>query len=777
MALPPSAIPVQGAFFMHDDETTFQLSSRNSDVRPVLKGVAAHGRIQGVLFELTLRQTYRNDSDQVLEVIYTFPVPTTAAVLGFATTLNGERLVGNVLPREEAEAVYEDALEQGDAPALLERGAEGLHTANLGNLKPNDEIIVEVRYAHLLHYDQGRLRLAIPTTIAPRYGDPAAAGVATHQIPEVSCEASYPLSLAIDINGALAAAALETPTHAFTREARGDGGLHLELAADAVLDRDVVLVLLPASSRSPALALTTDPYNAHSPHVAMASLEVPSAPPRECITLKVLIDCSGSMAGSSMQSARQAVGSVLQGLQSGDSVSYSRFGTEVVHDLAPQLWNEAAKVMLEQHVAGTDADMGGTEMDAALRAVLALPSHEAQSTKGAAADILLITDGETWHSEPLVKVARDSGQRIFAIGVGHAHAESVVRKIALSTGGACEFATPGEQLGAAALRMLARARQEAVNDLRIDWSQDPVWEIKPQGGVFGGDTFVGIAGFTAPVHQASVYLHRASRWEVTTAVVPSDAASHLDLEGDALVRLASALRLERGDLAEAQARALAVQYQLLSNYTHCVLVHEREAEDQAQEPSQTHVVPSMRAHDWHGSASASASLVMHPRSQGRGVVYSRRPFESFLGSVADACISYSLSTSDHDPMPAHWLRPVFDALLAAKRHMDCSGSLDNAMKSQHFHRYVYKSIDKVVAQGVRREDAWILLAQWVARNDAGFHDYEGLVELVDGMPDLPHEAREKADRVFDRLLAHEPPKRIRAPRAERLQSALSGKGR
>jgi hypothetical protein len=73
---------------MHDDETTFSLSSRNADVRPVLLGVDAHGRIQGVLFELTLRQTYRNDSDQVLEVIYTFLVPPSTAVLGFATTLN-----------------------------------------------------------------------------------------------------------------------------------------------------------------------------------------------------------------------------------------------------------------------------------------------------------------------------------------------------------------------------------------------------------------------------------------------------------------------------------------------------------------------------------------------------------------------------------------------------------------------------------------------------------------------------------------------------------------
>jgi len=45
----------------------------------------------GVLFDLTLRQTYRNTSDSVLEVVYTFPLPTQAVLMGFASELNGER--------------------------------------------------------------------------------------------------------------------------------------------------------------------------------------------------------------------------------------------------------------------------------------------------------------------------------------------------------------------------------------------------------------------------------------------------------------------------------------------------------------------------------------------------------------------------------------------------------------------------------------------------------------------------------------------------------------
>ena len=163
---------------MKNETRAFGLSSRRPGTAvPVLTGVRADGRLDGVLFELTLRQTYRNTSDKVLEVVYTFPLPTRAVLLGFASELNGERKVGAVVGKPAAERRYEEALAQGDAPVMLEALGDGLHTANIGNLKPGDELSLEVRFAQALAFEQGRLRLAIPTTIAPRYGNAASAGL------------------------------------------------------------------------------------------------------------------------------------------------------------------------------------------------------------------------------------------------------------------------------------------------------------------------------------------------------------------------------------------------------------------------------------------------------------------------------------------------------------------------------------------------------------------------------------------------------------------------
>ena len=78
---------------MNVEKNAFVLANRDGDApNPVLIGVNAEGRLDGVLFELALRQTYRNTSAKVLEVVYTFPLPHQAVLLGFARS--EERRVG-----------------------------------------------------------------------------------------------------------------------------------------------------------------------------------------------------------------------------------------------------------------------------------------------------------------------------------------------------------------------------------------------------------------------------------------------------------------------------------------------------------------------------------------------------------------------------------------------------------------------------------------------------------------------------------------------------------
>jgi Ca-activated chloride channel family protein len=424
---------------MLDESKVFGLANcEHGAPAPVLTGVQANGRLDGVLFELTLRQSYRNTSDRVLEVVYTFPLPHQAVLLGFASELNGVRKVGTIVAKREAERQYEEALAEGDAPVMLEALADGMHTANIGNLKPGDEMALEVRFAQLLTFEQGRLRLAIPTTIAPRYGSAESAGLQPQQVPQASLMAEYPLVLSITVAGSLATGTVECPTHGFAREAV-DGGLRLDLAPGAWLDRDVVIVLTPREPLPSLVIQARDTVPQAAPVVVMAALQPPVTAPRQRIALKLLVDCSGSMGGDSIASARVALHGALAGLTEHDQVSVSRFGSTVEHVLAPSACTPQTLRRLKPAVDAIDANLGGTEMEAALKAVFALPV----SRDCAGADVLLVTDGEIWQAQEMIAAARASGHRVFAIGVGSSPAEGVLRSLAEATGGACEFATPG----------------------------------------------------------------------------------------------------------------------------------------------------------------------------------------------------------------------------------------------------------------------------------------------------------------------------------------------
>jgi Ca-activated chloride channel family protein len=144
----------------------------------------------------------------------------------------------------------------------------------------------------------------------------------------VSLEAEYPLLLAVTACGALARATAECPTHP-VRVSSNEEGLRIELGDGARLDRDVVLLFTPpqaeleghgallslgadrfldAAALDPQLELDVDTGATPKlpPVVAVAAFTLP--PIEEAaerpVRLKLLVDCSGSMSGDSIASAR-----------------------------------------------------------------------------------------------------------------------------------------------------------------------------------------------------------------------------------------------------------------------------------------------------------------------------------------------------------------------------------------------------------------------------------------------------------------------------------------
>jgi Ca-activated chloride channel family protein len=582
------------------DETAVLRSTQGEAMS--LLGVTACGKAVGLHFELAVEQRYRNATGSNLEVVYTFPLPISAVLLDLEVRLGGKTLKGVVVEKSTGEARYEEALDKGDTAILLEQAGDGLYTVNFGNLMAGEEATIAYRYAERLHFEHGSVRLTIPTVIAPRYGDPRAAGLAPHQVPTHDLALGYPFALTLELLGPVALGTLTSPSHGIAVSAI-DGGTVVTLAGGARLDRDFVLVAGDLAGRSLAVvARDGDEY------VAMASFcaEVPPHQAEAPLRLKLLLDCSGSMGGDSIAAAKRALHEILSRLQPQDHFSLSRFGSHVEH-VTPEFGAAEAGAVRQAANAlrRIDADLGGTEMEEALTAVFAL----GEDTSGA--DVLLITDGEVFGADALVARARSAQQRVFVVGIGAAPAEGVLRTLAGATGGACEFIAPNEGVQQAILRMFLRLRAPRIARAEVAWPVAPRWVTPLPTGLFGGETVHVYAGFAAPPQgTATLALLPAGAGQVLRDTVALPAAV---LDEPSLPRMAAALRIESAGKDEAL--ALALRHQLLTAQTNCVIVHERAEGEKATDLPQLQKVAQMHAAGWGGMGTVcSARLVSPPAS-------------------------------------------------------------------------------------------------------------------------------------------------------------------
>jgi Ca-activated chloride channel family protein len=566
----------------------------------VLQSVRAEGSIKGLLFELMVEQHYLNAGAGNIEAVYTFPVPWQAVLLGVECVLGDKVLQGTIAAKADGERAYEDALEDGDTAVMVERVGDGMYSVNVGNLLPGERALIRFRYAQLLSFAQGQVRLVVPTVIGPRYGNPGAAGLQPHQAPATDLRADYPFALSITLHGEMADATLSSPTHPVAVR-RVDAGLSVSLGGDARLDRDFVLLAEGLAGRS----LSTAGRDGDA-WVALASFcpQAAEAPPAQPLKLKILVDCSGSMNGDRIDAARRALREVLANLEPADRFSFSRFGSDVAH-LSASLTPATARAVIAASgwVAATQADMGGTEIREALESVFALAQPEN-------ADVLLITDGDVWEAEELVAHAVRAGQRIFAIGIGSAPASSLLHALAGKTGGACELVAAHTEIENAILRMFRRMRQAPVLEVAVNWDGEPAWQTAPGKLVLGGETQHHFAGFAAALPSGATL-----SWQAGAGAAPQRARAALDKaadenESDTLARVAAACRMAEAPASERH--ALALRYGLVSATTNLILVHQREGlEKPAGLPELRTVAQSLPA-GWGGLGHLRASVHAAP---------------------------------------------------------------------------------------------------------------------------------------------------------------------
>lgn len=573
--------------------------------------------LDGFLASLAIDLSWCNTEEKPIEAVFTFPVPFGAVLLEVTAELAGKRLASVAMPRRAAANRYEDAVAGGDTAVLVEEAAPGLHTVNLGNLGPGETARIGFRYAQLLSWQRDTLVLRIPTTIAPRYGRPA---MAAHAQPQHSLDLVRRARIEVLARGAAAGMNAGSPTHALDT-ARTEAGLRIVPQGGALtLDRDLVIAFRAGAFQPMALRggdgerrLLAACFQPRPPIAASnaAASDASSAAPRGRV-LKVLIDCSGSMQGDSIAQARRALAALLRALGPEDHVALLRFGSSVEQWTPGVVAATPATIAaLQARIETLNADLGGTEMRAAMMAAFALgwPAGAAPL-----AELLLITDGASWDMAAMVAAARASRHRVFTIGVGAAAGEALLRGLADATGGACEMVTPREGMEERVLRQLERMDEPRWR-WRIDWPEGAHdnWPAQP-GSAFAGDSVQVAAWFDrVPEGALRFVLLDESGSEVASqsldlATIPEAATGANGISDIARIAAHGAIAEAPGE--DAVERAL--RYGLLTRETGLVMVAERA--DKQEGLPELRQVAHMVAAGWHGMGSvmqAPAAMPVH----------------------------------------------------------------------------------------------------------------------------------------------------------------------
>jgi hypothetical protein len=321
------------------------------------------------------------------------------------------------------------------------------------------------------------------------------------------------------------------------------------------------------------------------------------------------------MAGDSINAARKALHTVMQEMTEQDWISYSRFGSNVHHELSGlQPCNTTTIKQIATLIDATEADLGGTEMNAALISTFELGVSQGfksicakSENKNCSKDLLLITDGDIWHVEAVIQVAQQSGHRIFAIGVGSAPAESLLREIAEKSGGACELVTPNQDVAVVIVRMFRRMRATRCIEVKVDWGQHPLWQSTLPSTIYGGDTL----HLCARLSSMPEYAPKLT-WLSNTISMHASAAHLQSQSPDLLPRIVASKQIAQLTSLEEQenqeqALELALKYQLVTEQTNLILVHVRDEDKKAEGLPELSKVHQMLAAGWGGAGSESKS--------------------------------------------------------------------------------------------------------------------------------------------------------------------------
>ncbi|HWM91267.1 MAG TPA: marine proteobacterial sortase target protein [Thermoanaerobaculia bacterium] len=574
-------------------------------------GTTIEMRVTGVVARTKVTQVFQNPTKEWLTGVYLFPLPEGAAVDTLRMVVGDRVLEGLVQEKEQARQTLAAAssAECGCKASLLEQLRPGLFTLSVANVGPDETVEIEIGLQQVVRYEQGRFVLRFPTLAPPRYSPPTqVATLAEPEIPQVpvlsGAAPRNPFALHVDLAPGFPLAGLGSSTHdVAVEEDRKHSRWAVDLARGVVpSDGDFVLEWAPAVGREPRAVYFVEEVDGERYSLLMMlppddAQALAGRLPRETI---FVIDNSGSMSGTPLEQAKEALLRGLDRLQPGDWLNVMKFSTlttALFPDSVP-----ATPQTLEQarsFVRGLGPE-GGTEMLPALQLALA-----GRGATGLVRQVIFATDGEVSNEADILAFLPShlGDRRLFTIALGVAPNAAFLRRAAELGRGSFTQITSLAQVAEGMADLFARLESPMLRDIQVQWS-DPAAEAWPARipDLYLGEPLVVSARLGEPGPVAVSGQRSGSSWEDELPAPAPVKGAGLDRlwAGRKVQALMDSLQ-DGGDAEEVRQAVLelGLRHHLVTPYTSLVAVDVQRTAPPGVEPS-SRMIPLNRPRDSDG---------------------------------------------------------------------------------------------------------------------------------------------------------------------------------
>jgi len=420
--------------------------------------------IEGQVATTHVDQVFVNEGRHEVEGTYLFPLPEEAAISEFSMWVDGEKLEGQVLARDEARRIYEDIVRRRKDPALLEYVGRDAFQASIYPIPPGGERRIELEYSQVLPMDNGLVEYVYPLNtekFSPRPLEEVTVNV--------TIRSNEPLK------------AIYSPSHDVDIVRRGDHNAVVGYEEyDVKPDRDFVLYYTVSPEDVGVNLLTYKPDGRGNGFFLLLAAPKVEVDTQQVIAQDVILilDVSGSMRGEKIEQAKEALYYVLDNLNDEDRFNIIAFSTSTrpyARALVPADERGEARDFVARLEAG-----GSTDINRALLEALDM-ANEGRPTM-----LIFLTDGlPTVGEVDIDRIIDNVGEvapknaRIFPFGVGYDVNTALLDTIAENHRGASGYVRPEEAIDEKVSAFYAKVGTPLLADLEIDFGSVEVEDLYP----------------------------------------------------------------------------------------------------------------------------------------------------------------------------------------------------------------------------------------------------------------------------------------------------------